>query len=103
MKILLADKQDITRAVLSYVISKMEGVETQPVEDKADLMLALRENEYTVVILDYTLFHINDAADLLVVTQRFPYTRCLLFSEDLGAAFVTILVARSTQSSVLLT
>ena len=34
MKILLADKQDITRAGLSYVISKMEGLETQTIEDK---------------------------------------------------------------------
>lgn len=55
MKILLADKQDITRAGLSYVISKMEGMETRTIEDKADLMLALKENEDTVVILDYTL------------------------------------------------
>lgn len=55
MKILLADKQDITRAGLIYVIEKMEGLETKYVEDKTELMLALRENEDTVVILDYTL------------------------------------------------
>lgn len=42
MKILLADKQDITRAGLNYAISKMEGLETQTVEDKADLLLTLR-------------------------------------------------------------
>lgn len=47
MKILLADKQDITRAGLNYVISKMEGLETQTVEDKADLLLTLRENSTT--------------------------------------------------------
>ena len=102
MKILLADKQDITRAGLSYVISKMEGLETQTIEDKAELMLALRENEDTVVILDYTLFDINDAAELLILNQRFPYTRWLLFSEDLSADFVKILIASSTQFSVLL-
>ena len=102
MKILLADKQDITRAGLSYVISKMEGLETRTVEDKADLMLALRENEDTVVILDYTLFDINDAAELLILNQRFPYTRWLLFCEDLSADFVKILIASSTQFSVLL-
>lgn len=33
MKILLADKQDITRAGLSYVISKMEGMETRTIEE----------------------------------------------------------------------
>ncbi len=89
MKILLADKQDITRAGLIYVIEKMEGLETKYVEDKTELMLALRENEDTVVILDYTLFDINDAAELLILNQRFPYTRWLLFSEDLSADFVT--------------
>lgn len=102
MKILLADKQDITRAGLTYVIEKMEGLETKYVEDKAELMLALKENEDTVVILDYTLFDINDAAELLILNQRFPYTRWLLFSEDLSADFVRVLIASSSMFSVLL-
>lgn len=102
MKILLADKQDITRAGLTFVIEKMEGLETKYVEDKTELMLALRENEDTVVILDYTLFDINDAAELLILNQRFPYTRWLLFSEDLSADFVCVLIASSSMFSVLL-
>ena len=102
MKILLADKQDITRAGLAYVIEKMEGFETKYVEDKTELMLALKENEDTVVILDYTLFDINDAAELLILNQRFPYTRWLLFSEDLSADFVKVLIASSSMFSVLL-
>lgn len=102
MKILLADKQDITRAGLTYVIEKMEGLETKYVEDKTELMLALRENEDTVVILDYTLFDINDSAELLILNQRFPYTRWLLFSEDLSADFVRVLIASSNMFSVLL-
>lgn len=102
MKILLADKQDITRAGLTYVIEKMEGLETKYVEDKTELMLALRENEDTVVILDYTLFDINDSAELLILNQRFPYTRWLLFSEDLSADFVRVLIASSSMFSVLL-
>lgn len=102
MKILLADKQDITRAGLTYVIEKMEGLETKYVEDKTELMLALRENEDTVVIVDYTLFDINDSAELLILNQRFPYTRWLLFSEDLSADFVRVLIASSNMFSVLL-
>lgn len=102
MKILLADKQDITRAGLTFVIEKMEGLETKYVEDKTELMLALRETENTVVILDYTLFDINDAAELLILNQRFPYTRWLLFSEDLSADFVRVLIASSSMFSVLL-
>ena len=102
MKILLADKQDITRAGLMHVIEKMEGLETKYVEDKTELMLALRESEDTVVIVDYTLFDINDAAELLILNQRFPYTRWLLFSEDLSADFVRVLIASSSMFSVLL-
>ena len=102
MKILLADKQDITRAGLTFVIEKMEGLETKYVEDKTELMLAVRENEDPVVILDYTLFDINDAAELLILNQRFPYTRWLLFSEDLSADFVRVLIASSSMFSVLL-
>lgn len=102
MKILLADRQDITRAGLSYVIEKMEGLESKYVEDKAELMLALKENEDTVVILDYTNFDINDAAELLILNQRFPYTRWLLFSEDLSTDFVKVLVASSSMFSILL-
>ena len=103
MKILLADKQDITRAGLNYIIQQMgEDLETKYIEDKAELMLALRENEDTVVILDYTLFDINDADELLILNQRFPYTRWLLFSEDLSADFVKILIASSMQFSILL-
>lgn len=102
MKILLADKQDITRAGLTFVIEKMEGLETKYVEDKTELMLALRDNEDTVVILDYTLFDINDSAELLILNQRFPYTRWLLFSEDLSADFVRVLIASSSMFSVLL-
>lgn len=103
MKILLADKQDITRAGLSYVIQQMgQDWETKYVEDKADLLLALREDPNVVVILDYTIFDINDADELLVLNQRFPDVQWLLFSEDLSADFVRILIASSMRFSILL-
>ncbi len=103
MKILLADKQDITRAGLQYVIQQLGvDVETKYVEDKAELVLSLREDEDVVVIIDFTLFDINDADELLILNQRFPYTRWLLFSEDLSTDFVRILTASSRQFSILL-
>lgn len=102
MKILLADKQDITRAGLSYVIRQLGNVETKYTEDKAELMLALQKDEDSVVVLDYTLFDINDADELLILNQRFPKTRWLLFSEDLSVDFVHVLIASSMQFSILL-
>ena len=102
MKILLADKQDITRAGLIYVLQDIEGTEWKYTEDKTELMLALKEDDDAVVVLDYTLFDINDADELLILHQRFTKARWLLFSEDLSVDFVKVLIASSSQFSILL-
>ena len=83
MKIFLADKQDITRAGLSYIISDIPESVTQFTEDKSELLEALKQEEDAVVILDYTLFDINDVEELEIIGARFPKTKWILFSEDL--------------------
>ncbi len=111
-RILLADKQDITRLGLVHVIETMgvaprhAGTET-PVEwhyteDKAELLLQLKTDADALVILDYTLFDINDADELLILNQRFPQAQWLLFCEDLSADFVRVLMASSMQFGVLM-
>lgn len=102
MKILLADRQDITRAGMIYVLQDIEGVEWKYTEDKAELLLALKEDDHAVVVLDYTSFDINDADELLILQQRFVHVQWLLFSEDLSADFVRVLIASSMQFSILL-
>ncbi len=102
MKVLLADRQDITRAGLIYVLQGIEGVEWKYTEDKAELMLALGSDDDVVIVLDYTSFDINDADELLILQQRFTHTRWLLFSEDLSVDFVRVLIASSMQFSILL-
>ena len=102
MRILLADRQDITRAGMIYILQGIEGMEWKYTEDKAELMLALKDNDDTVVVLDYTSFDINDTDELLILQQRFTHTRWLLFSEDLSADFVRVLIASSMQFSILL-
>ncbi len=102
MKVLLADKQDISRAGLMYILDKLQDVEYYYAEDKTELMLALQKEEDCVVILDYTLFDINDAAELTILNQRFPYTRWILFSDELSPDFVRLMVATSSQFSILL-
>lgn len=102
MRVLLADRQDITRAGLIYLLDQMQKVEYKYTEDKAELMLALKEDERAVVILDYTQFDINDADELLILNQRFPHTQWLLFSEDLSTDFVRVLIASSLQFGILL-
>ena len=85
-----------------YILQGIEGMEWKYTEDKAVLMLALKDNDDTVVVLDYTSFDINDADELLILQQRFTHTRWLLFSEDLSADFVRVLIASSMQFSILL-
>ena len=93
MRILLADRQDITRMGLVHIIQQMNvgdkeempGIEWKYVEDKAELMLALKD----------------DDDELLILHQRFTHTRWLLFSEDLSVDFVRVLIASSTQFSIL--
>ena len=101
-KIILADRQDITRAGMQFVCQAMEGVDTKYTEDKAELMLALRNCEDAVVVLDYTTFDFNDADELLIFNLRYPEVRWILFSEDLSLEFVKQIIASSGQFSVVL-
>ncbi|MBO4315499.1 MAG: response regulator transcription factor [Prevotella sp.] len=101
MKIYLADNQDITRAGLMYIIQG-EGLEYQYTSDKVELIECLKDDIQATVILDYTLFDINDAAELLILYQRFPRVKWLLFSEDLSLDFVRFLMASCNMFSVLL-
>ena len=106
--IILADRQDITRAGLQYIINDMfPGVELHYSEDKASLIERLKQSNFrpsneAVVILDYTHFDFVGDAELYILASRFPYSRWILFSEDLSADFVGRVVATSPQFSVLL-
>ena len=91
-RILLADRQDITRAGMQFVCQAMEDIDTKYTEDKAELMLALKECQDAVVVLDYTTFDFNDADELLIFNLRFPDVRWILFSEDLSMEFVKQLI-----------
>lgn len=102
MDVLLADKQDITRAGLMFVLHQMGVNAPRYVEDKTSLMEQLKENGETAVVLDYTTFDIADSNELLVIVQRFPLSQWILFCEDLSIDFVRQVLASSSRISVLL-
>ena len=56
MQILLADKQDITRAGLQYVLHEIGADRCKEVFDKAELVQELEKVPDSLVILDYNLF-----------------------------------------------
>jgi DNA-binding NarL/FixJ family response regulator len=104
MNILLADPQDITRAGLLWLCAQMgdtiEG-ECITVTDKPSLVQNLKQNPESLVVLDYTLFDINDVDELSIICQCYPESRWLLFSDDLSIDFIRQVVAQSQQVSIL--
>lgn len=101
MEILLADKQGITQAGLMYLCTQA-GYPFKITEDKAEVIEGLKATPTATVILDYTLFDINNADEMLILSQRFPLSSWILFSEDLSIDFVKIVAASNHQFSVLL-
>ena len=100
MNVLIADNQGITRAGLMYILQSVTEAESRCVADKAGLIEELKSCPDSVVIIDYTLFDINDAAELLVLGDRFPNACWLLFSDDLSTDFIRLVVASSTRFGV---
>jgi DNA-binding NarL/FixJ family response regulator len=106
MFIVLADNQDITRAGLTYLCEKMEefmGIcNPRAVYDKNALIEQLKQHNDAIVVLDYTLFDINDIEELEILHQRFPLVHWILFSDELSLDFVRRVIATAPQFSVVL-
>ena len=101
MQIVLADNQDITRAGLMYLCDSLDATWKQAT-DKTELIERLRQAGDAVVVLDYTLFDINDIEELEILHERFPQVHWILFSVDLSTEFVRRAIAVSTRFSVLM-
>ena len=102
MYVALADNQDITRAGMRYVCQEIADTEMHRAEDKTELIEQLRQHPDAVVVLDYTLFDINDVEELEILYQRFPQVQWILFSVDLSSDFVRRVLAVSPRFSILL-
>lgn len=101
MNIILADRQDITRAGLMYIIGRVGDARCAYAESKATLIEALSKEPHSVVIMDYTLFDMDGFANLLVLCQRFPQVHWLLFSDDLSIDFIRQAIANTRNISIL--
>ena len=97
-----ADKQDITRAGLMYICQTFDGAEYKSVEDKSEMMEQLKLFPDSVVIMDYTLFDINDVEELQILTLRFCNVHWILFSEDLSIDMVRQVIALCPCVSIVL-
>ena len=102
MYIILADKQDITRAGMTYFAQTLADTACRQADDKTEMIEQLKEHLDAVIILDYTLFDINDVEELEILCQRFPLAQWVLFSMELSVDFVRRIVAISPRFSILM-
>lgn len=87
---------------MSWVCEKMEGVDLYKALDKGSLLELLKSMPEAVVVLDYTLFDINDVEELAVYNMRFPNVQWIMFSEDLTTDLARRVIAQGSHFSILL-
>ena len=88
---------------MMYICEHQEPVaEVCRAADKTELIEQLRPHGDAIVVLDYTLFDINDIEELEILHERFPLVKWILFSFDLSSDFVRRAIAMSSLFSVLL-
>lgn len=82
---IIADNQDVTRAGLhAYIDSLFSAAAIVDVSDKKSLAEALTDDSDGIVVLDYTIFDLSGADDMLVLRMRYPDARWILFSNELN-------------------
>jgi len=88
---------------MMYICEHQEPVvEVCRAADKTELIEQLKQHGDAIVVLDYTLFDINDIEELEILHERFPLVKWILFSFDLSSDFVRRAIAMSSLFSVLL-
>ncbi len=100
---ILADNQDITKAGILFLLNRMPGF-TEPFEadNKKDLIQQLTAHPNAVVILDYTLFDIVSADELIILSERFNAAEWILFSDELSEEFMRRIVFSSDKFSMVM-
>lgn len=101
--LILADNQDITKAGILYFTDKMPGFGlVLEAADRKELLQLLTVHPDAVVILDYTLFDLASADELVILQERFDKAHWLLFSEDLSEDFIRRILFSTQSSSIVM-
>ena len=87
---------------MMYFSSILGDTQCHQADDKIEMIEQLKQHGDAVIVLDYTLFDINDVDELEILYQRFPQAQWILFSDDLSTDFVRRVVAISPRFSILM-
>lgn len=87
---IIADNQDISKAGLhKYIAEMFDENRIVDVTNKKELMSVLMTcSGNAVVILDYTLFNLNGIEKLFIITNRFPESYWIIFSNELSETLI---------------
>ena len=80
---IIADNQELTRFAVERLIRQDESSTIRRASDRAGLVELLKEQENSVVVLDYTLFDFAGEDQLLVISERFSMATWVLLSSEL--------------------
>lgn len=87
--LIIADTQDITRVGVKYIVRNIHNVACVfEVENKSTLIQVLSEHQSSVIILDYTLLDFTSINDLQILSDRYPNSDWILFSDELNDTFL---------------
>lgn len=101
--LVLADNQDITRAGILYLCDKIPGLGIAgEATDRKELIRLLSVYPEAIVVLDYTLFDLGGADELIILQARFRQASWILFSDDLSEDFIRRVVFSSEAFGILL-
>ncbi|GAB6395388.1 MAG: helix-turn-helix transcriptional regulator [Bacteroidales bacterium] len=101
--IILADNQEITNAGIRYLCAQTGGWETiRQAGNRKELVELLSAAPDAVVVLDYTLFDFTGIEELLIVSQRFPLSDWILFSDELSPHVILQVAFGSEACSIVL-
>ena len=101
---ILADNQDVTSFGIRYLIEslKIKDYKILTASKKTNLTQLLSEYSDAIVILDYTLFDFSTPNELMILSQRYPLSSWLLFSDDLSDNFLRFIKANDLSFSIVL-
>lgn len=102
--LLLADNQSITNIGLQYLVKSItkDAVQISTSSEKSELIKYLYAHPAAAIILDYTLFDFSSQDELMILSERYPLSSWLLFSEDLSDGLLHFISANELPFSIVL-
>lgn len=101
--LLIADRQDITKAGIKFLTSSVrEIISTEDISTKKELIDHLIKKPESIIIIDYLLFDFGSVDEMIILSERFPKSDWIIFSESLTDNFLRRIVYEGETLSIVL-